>query len=148
MGKGGQAFNLWNFRTMYQMEESRSGAQWAAKSDPRLTREGRWLRQTGLAELPQLGNVPRGEMSLVGPRPERMTFANQLRIRVPLYDERVRVAPGITGLAQVEYVYGSTEDYLNKMVFDLYYVSHCSLALDLKILGKTLIRTLYGRRSQ
>jgi lipopolysaccharide/colanic/teichoic acid biosynthesis glycosyltransferase len=145
IGKNGRAFTLYKFRTMYFDAESQTGPSWASKSDPRIVPLGRLLRKLRLDELPQLINVVRGDMSLVGPRPERPEFERILNETVPLAAERARVTPGITGLAQVEWEYGNTvDDVLRKLVFDLYYVSHCSFRMDLRIFIKTLRLTIWG----
>ena len=107
--------------------------------DPRITRVGRFIRMTRIDELPQLLNVLRGDMSMIGPRPDRPHFVEQLAQAIPFYDERARVKPGITGWAQVNYPYGaSVEDAREKLAYDLYYVKNCSLFLDLMILAATV----------
>jgi sugar transferase (PEP-CTERM system associated) len=140
VGEGGRTFQLVKFRTMRANAEAITGPVWAsAESDPRLTRVGRHLRRLRLDELPQIHNVLRGEMSFVGPRPERPHFVEQLRKVIPYYDERHGVKPGITGWAQVRFRYGSTiEDAQTKLQYDLYYVKHMSLLLDLGIVLDTL----------
>lgn len=138
VGKDGKSFALRKFRTMFLDAEAQTGTRWASYSDPRITPIGRWLRKLRLDEVPQLLNVIRGELSMVGPRPELPSFVSLVRERLPLYAERVRVAPGITGLAQLEWQYGSDfDDTSRKLVLDLYYVSHCSLLLDVKIMWRT-----------
>jgi len=139
VGKGGREFTLLKFRTMCADAEKDGKPQWAQRSDPRVTRVGRVLRSTRLDELPQMFNVLGGSMSLVGPRPERAFFVDRLRDRIPFYDQRHAVKPGITGWAQVRFRYGSDEaDQLEKLRFDMYYVKHHSLALDLRILFETV----------
>ncbi|MHC4448796.1 MAG: TIGR03013 family XrtA/PEP-CTERM system glycosyltransferase [Planctomycetota bacterium] len=139
VGQGGREFTLMKFRSMCADAEKDGKPQWAQKSDPRVTRVGRILRSTRLDELPQMFNVLSGSMSFVGPRPERPFFVDQLRGKIPFYDQRHAVKPGITGWAQVRFRYGSVEaDQLEKLRFDMYYVKHHSLALDLRILFETV----------
>jgi len=119
--------------------EAATGAVFSHNGDPRVTRVGRWLRKTRLDELPQLINVLRGEMSLVGPRPERPEHVQRLTQKIPFYRTRLIVRPGLTGWAQVRYDYGSTdEDALVKLQYDLYYIRHHSLLLDLSIILRTI----------
>ena len=123
-----------------------TGATWAVKDDPRVTRVGAIIRKTRIDELPQLCNVLRGEMSFVGPRPERPEFVEQLEERIPYYRERHSVKPGITGWAQLCYPYGSSErDALEKLQYDLYYVKNRSLLFDLAILVQTVEVVLWGK---
>ncbi len=139
MGREGRIFRLIKFRTMVQGAEPEGRAVWAAEKDPRVTRVGRFLRRTRLDELPQCINVLRGEMSLVGPRPERPEFVRELEERIPLYRTRFWVKPGLTGWAQIRYRYGNTfKDTLIKLQFDVYYVRHQSFWLDLMILLRTV----------
>jgi sugar transferase (PEP-CTERM system associated) len=147
VGEGGREFPLLKFRTMRADAESASGPVWAtAGHDPRVTPVGRVLRKTRLDELPQLWNVLRGDMSFVGPRPERPHFVEKLRRVIPYYDERHAVRPGITGWAQVKFSYGSTlEDAEEKLEYDLYYVKHMSLLLDVAIVLETAKVMLLGR---
>ncbi|MBI4459408.1 MAG: TIGR03013 family PEP-CTERM/XrtA system glycosyltransferase [Acidobacteria bacterium] len=146
VGLHGREFVLLKFRTMRQDAELRTGPVWASDEDQRVTRVGRYLRQYRLDELPQLINVMRSEMSLVGPRPERPYFVELLRQRVPYYALRHYVKPGITGWAQVLYPYGaSVEDSYEKLQYDLYYVKHMSLGFDLRILLGTFKVVLFGR---
>jgi len=143
-GHRGDLFRLHKFRTMIVDAES-NGAQWAQPEDPRVTPLGRFLRRTRLDELPQLWNVLRGEMSFIGPRPERPYFIEELRREIPYYTLRHLVKPGITGWAQILYPYGSSvEDAKNKLEFDLYYIKNYSLALDAYILLST-IRVVISR---
>jgi len=131
-------FRLTKFRSMRKDAESSGKAQWATAGDDRVTRVGRILRKTRIDELPQLLNVLRGEMSIVGPRPERPEFVDQLAVKIPYYQERLAVKPGLTGWAQLCFPYGSTEgDALEKLQYDLYYVKHHSLLFDLWILLQT-----------
>ncbi len=139
IGQGGQVFQIVKLRSMIHHAEQITGPTWAADSDPRITRVGRFLRKTRLDELPQLVNVLRGEMSLIGPRPERPEFVTRLSESLPFYRARHAVKPGITGWAQVRYPYGNSEqDALIKLQYDLFYIRHRSLALDLLILLRTL----------
>jgi lipopolysaccharide/colanic/teichoic acid biosynthesis glycosyltransferase len=127
--------------------EAETGPVWASKDgDVRVTPIGRWLRRTRLDELPQLWNVLKGEMSLVGPRPERPEFVEGLTREIPYYGQRHVVRPGVTGWAQVRYTYGaSTEDALQKLQYDLYYIKNASLALDFFIIFDT-IKTVVRRK--
>jgi sugar transferase (PEP-CTERM system associated) len=147
VGQGGRVFELFKLRTMRQDAEAASGPAWASpEGDRRVTRVGRVLRKLRLDELPQLANVLRGEMSFVGPRPERPHFVEQLRKVIPYYDERHNVPPGITGWAQVKFGYGSTiEDSERKLQFDLYYIKNMSPFLDLAIVLDTFKVMLVGR---
>ena len=144
VGKGGSIFHVWKFRTMYQNAEE-NGAVWAENNDHRVTRAGRWIRLFRIDELPQIYNIFRGEMSLIGPRPERPEFLRELKKKIPYYDTRHAVRPGITGWAQVNYPYGaSVEDALCKLEYDLYYIKNMSILLDLKILLRTIGVVLFG----
>ncbi|MBV8456676.1 MAG: exopolysaccharide biosynthesis polyprenyl glycosylphosphotransferase [Acetobacteraceae bacterium] len=139
VGLHGKVFTLFKFRSMRTDAEAAGTPRWATKSDSRITRIGALIRQTRLDELPQLLNVFRGEMSLIGPRPERPHFVEQLAAVIPFYSERSYVKPGITGWAQVNYPYGaSVEDAREKLSYDLYYVKHRSTMLDLLILMATV----------
>jgi lipopolysaccharide/colanic/teichoic acid biosynthesis glycosyltransferase len=134
---------------MYADAEARSGAVWAAKDDPRITPVGRWLRRLRLDELPQFLNVLRGEMSIVGPRPERPEFVQILAEHIPFYHQRHCVKPGITGWAQVNYRYGETvEDAAVKLEYDLYYIKHLSPALDAFVIFHTVKTMLRFRGAQ
>lgn len=138
VGRSGQCFCIIKFRSMRPDAESNGAAVWACQNDPRVTPIGRFLRKTRLDELPQVINVLRGEMSIIGPRPERPEFVDRLAAAIPFYRARHAVRPGITGWAQVCYRYGdSVEDARLKLEYDLYYVTHCSFLLDLIILLKT-----------
>ncbi|MGE3341948.1 MAG: sugar transferase [Vicinamibacterales bacterium] len=142
LGRGGVPFRLTKFRTMHHDAEA-TGPQWSQKDDPRITRVGRILRRTHMDELPNVWAVLRGDMSMVGPRPERPEFVSLLERQLPLYRARLTVAPGLTGWAQVKTGYGdSVEDATNKLEYDLYYVRHQSLLFDLNILVRTVGRTL------
>ena len=149
VGLDGATFTLFKFRSMYQDAEARTGAVWAARDDPRITPLGRWLRRLRLDELPQLFNVIRGEMSIVGPRPERPEFVEILQERIPFYVQRHCIKPGITGWAQINYKYGETiEDSLKKLEFDLYYIKNLALSLDAYIIFHTAKTMLLGRGAQ
>jgi sugar transferase (PEP-CTERM system associated) len=138
VGRGGRLFHIYKFRTMRVDAERDCGPQWAAVRDPRVTRVGSFLRRTRIDELPQILNVLKGEMSLVGPRPERPHFVTTLGAQIPFYAERHAVRPGITGWAQVSYPYGaSTEDARAKLSYDLYYIKNFSFMFDLLILLST-----------
>lgn len=142
-GKGGKVFKVFKLRSMIPDAELQSGAVWATVNDPRITRFGRFLRKSRLDEVPQLWNVLRGEMSIVGPRPERPVFVDQLTQQIPFYRTRLVVNPGLTGWAQVSYKYGNTsEDALIKLQYDLYYIRHQSVTLDLQIMFRTVGKML------
>lgn len=144
-GKDNVNFKIYKFRSMAQDAE-KDGAQWAAKSDPRITTVGKIIRLTRIDELPQLINVFRGEMSFIGPRPERPEFNKDLEKVIPFYSMRHTVPPGLTGLAQVLYPYGaSVEDSKEKLQFDLFYIKNYSLLLDFFILLKTIRVVLFGK---
>jgi Undecaprenyl-phosphate glucose phosphotransferase len=141
MGLDGTAFEVLKFRSMYEGAEDETGPVWARDNDPRCTPVGRWLRRFDLDELPQLWNVVRGDMSIVGPRPERPYFVEQFKHRIPQYMLRHKVKAGITGWAQVNGWRGNTS--LEKRIeYDLYYIENWSVGLDLKIMWLTLIRGL------
>jgi sugar transferase (PEP-CTERM system associated) len=145
VGLAGKVFSLIKFRSMRLDAESGDEARWAVEHDPRITRVGRFLRQYRLDELPQFLNVIRGEMSFVGPRPERPVFVEQLREQIPFYDERHTVRPGVTGWAQVEYKYGSSvEDAFHKLEYDLFYLKNLSIVFDLAIIFRTVRVVLFG----
>jgi sugar transferase (PEP-CTERM system associated) len=145
VGMNGEPFKLMKFRSMYDAEESDEPASWTLQNDPRVTRVGTFIRKTRLDELPQLFNVLRGDMSFVGPRPERPVFVGELTERIPYYDQRHRVKPGITGWAQLCYPYGaSVQDAKEKLQYDLYYLKNHSLLLDLIILLQTVEVVLVG----
>ena len=145
VGWNGNHFEILKFRSMREDAELATGAQWAVEADPRVTRVGRFLRKYRLDELPQFINVIRGDMSFVGPRPERPIFVNQLREAIIYYDERHSVRPGITGWAQVKYRYGATtEDSFRKLEYDLFYLKHMSIAFDCAIIFETVRVVLLG----
>jgi sugar transferase (PEP-CTERM system associated) len=144
VGLDGKEFNLIKFRSMVKDSE-KNGAVWAEKNDPRVTRVGRIMRKLRIDELPQLWNILRGEMSLVGPRPERPEFVKELGKTIPFYSIRHLVRPGITGWAQVNFKYGaSKEDALEKLQYDLYYVKNLSFLLDLHIILQTIRVVIFG----
>ena len=146
LGRDSRPFTLMKFRTMRENAESKSGPVWATEDDPRITWLGKWLRKFRIDELPQLLNVLRGDMSLVGPRPERDVFIRKLSEELPFYAERLLVPPGITGWAQVMAPYAaSIEDSKRKLQYDLYYIKHMSFALDVIIFAKTVRTVLFGR---
>jgi exopolysaccharide biosynthesis polyprenyl glycosylphosphotransferase len=139
MGRGGRSFAVIKFRSMVVDAEKATGAVWSSNGDSRITPVGSFLRKTRLDELPQILNVLKGEMSMVGPRPERPNFVGRLGLELPVYRARHAVLPGITGWAQIRYRYGNTvEDSRVKLEYDLYYVKHASLYLDLLILLQTV----------
>lgn len=144
VGLGGKIFEVLKFRSMKVGAES-NGAQWALKNDPRVTRLGRILRKYRLDELPQFINVIRGDMSFVGPRPERPVFVEQLQKVIPYYDVRHSVRPGLTGWAQVRYRYGSSvEESAQKLEYDLFYLKNLSLSFDCAIVFQTVRIVLFG----
>lgn len=146
VGQHGKAFTIFKFRSMREDAETRTGAVWATQGDARVTAVGRLLRRFRLDELPQLWNVIRADMSLVGPRPERPVFVKQLIEQIPFYGQRHVAKPGLTGWAQVRYTYGATvEDAMEKLQYDLFYLKNMSLALDLYIMLKTAKTVLLGR---
>jgi exopolysaccharide biosynthesis polyprenyl glycosylphosphotransferase len=149
VGFNGRAFTLYKFRSMYADAEERTGAVWATKADPRVTSLGRIIRKLRLDELPQFWNVVRGDMSIVGPRPERPEFVEMLAARIPYYRQRLAVKPGITGWAQINHKYGDTErDAIVKLEYDLYYIKHIAPALDFYIIFHTLKVMLLQRGAQ
>lgn len=146
-GHQGADFMAIKFRSM-RHDAERHGPQWAQKNDSRVTRVGKFMRKTRIDEIPQLVNVLRGDMSFVGPRPERPEFVEKLRESIPFYNERHMVKPGLTGWAQINFPYGASEkDAMEKLQYDLYYIKHRSLALDFAILLKT-IRTIISGSGQ
>jgi len=145
VGKDGKLFNILKFRSM-RPDAEKDGAKWATKNDNRVTGIGNFIRKYRIDELPQLLNVIRGEMSFIGPRPERPEFVQQLIKEVPYYNQRHNVKPGLAGWAQLNYPYGaSVKDSLEKLKFDLYYVKHQSLLLDILILIRTVEVVLFGK---
>jgi sugar transferase (PEP-CTERM system associated) len=146
VGRYGATFSIYKFRTMRADAEHGSVPQWASVRDPRITRIGSFLRMTRIDELPQVLNVLRGDMSFVGPRPERPFFVQSLSREIPFYSERHRVRPGITGWAQINYPYGaSIEDAKAKLSYDLYYIKNYSLLFDLLIMLSTAQAVLFNK---
>lgn len=145
VGKKGKCFNIMKLRSMVKNAET-DGAVWAIKNDARITAFGKFLRNTRLDEFPQFFNILKGEMSLIGPRPERPEFVKQLEEQIPLYGIRNSIRPGLTGWAQVNYPYASTlEEQRTKLRYDLYYIKERSLFLDFKIIIKTITTILFFR---
>jgi sugar transferase (PEP-CTERM system associated) len=148
VGRDGRVFNLLKFRSM-QVNAEAGNPVWAEVNDPRVTRVGKVIRKLRLDEIPQVINVLRGEMSFVGPRPERPFFTEELIKEIPFYSLRHSVKPGITGWAQICYPYGaSKEDALEKLKYDLYYVKHMSALMDITILVETVKIVLFGNGSR
>jgi exopolysaccharide biosynthesis polyprenyl glycosylphosphotransferase len=146
VGKGGRVYRITKLRSMRTDAEKAGLPQWAQKSDPRVTRVGAFLRKSRIDELPQVFSVLRGDMSMVGPRPERPYFVEQLKQQIPLYGLREAVKPGVTGWAQICYPYGATvDDARKKLEYDLYYIRHRSLFLNLSIVFHTARTVLLGR---
>ena len=145
VGKNEQEFKLYKFRTM-RMDAEKDGARWAEKNDPRITPIGKILRRFRLDELPQLWNVLKGEMSLIGPRPERKCFVEQLKKDIPFYYLRHTVKPGLTGWAQINFSYAnSLDDAITKLEYDLYYLKNTSPLLDIKVILKTIGIIIFGK---
>ncbi|HEX2117599.1 MAG TPA: sugar transferase [Acidimicrobiales bacterium] len=143
VGKGGREFEILKFRTMRADGEDTSS--WTAEDDPRITPFGAWLRRSHLDELPQVVNILRGDLSVVGPRPEQPQYVRELETKIPFYRLRHLVRPGLTGWAQVKYPYGASEgDAFEKLQYEFFYLRHQSLALDVRITGRT-IRSVLGR---
>ena len=146
LGKNGKPFRIFKFRSMATDAEEKSGPVWASKKDPRVTRIGRIIRKLHVDEVPQFINVLLGEMSLVGPRPERSFFVEKLAAELPLYKRRLKVRPGITGWAQVKHKYDeSIEDVKVKLKYDLFYIENMSWRMDLKILFNTFYVMIMGK---
>jgi sugar transferase (PEP-CTERM system associated) len=149
VGRNGSHFTLYKFRSMRADAEASTGAVWASRNDPRATPVGRVIRKLRLDELPQLINVLKGEMSIVGPRPERPEFVQALSEKIPYYRQRHSVRPGITGWAQISYKYGDTlEDTIRKLEYDLYYIKNMSAGLDIYIIFHTVKAMLLSRGAQ
>jgi exopolysaccharide biosynthesis polyprenyl glycosylphosphotransferase len=145
VGKDGERFKILKFRSMDQHAE-KEGPKWAHRRDPRITRVGKVLRKLHLDEVPQMVNVLRGQMSLIGPRPERPVFVEQLTQEIPMYPRRLKVRPGITGWAQVKHKYDeSIDDVKKKVQYDLFYIENISLRMDLKILLSTVSHMILGK---
>ena len=146
VGEDGKPFQVLKFRSMRTDAEKDGKAQWAVENDSRITKVGRFIRKVRIDELPQIFNVFKGDMSFVGPRPERPEFVGELSDKIPYFSERHRIKPGITGWAQLSYPYGSSEkDSLEKLQYDLYYVKNHSLFLDFLILLQTVEVILFGK---
>ena len=148
VGESNKSFRIIKFRSMRQDAE-KDGAVWAKKNDDRVTRVGEVIRRLRIDEIPQLWNVLKGEMSLVGPRPERQVFVDQLVKKIPYYAIRHQLKPGVTGWAQVCYPYGASElDALKKLEYDLYYMKNLSFAFDLLVIFKTIKTVLFKKGSR
>lgn len=146
LGYKGKKFHILKFRTMCVDAEQGDQAVWATEGDARVTRVGRFLRMLHIDELPQVINILRGDMNLIGPRPERAVFVDQLEKNIPLYRHRLNVKPGLTGWAQVKFHYAGTEQEAQiKLQYDLYYIAHQSISLDIKILCMTVVEVLCCR---
>jgi exopolysaccharide biosynthesis polyprenyl glycosylphosphotransferase len=145
-GLNGKSFTIVKFRSMVENAEEMSGPVWSQKDDPRITRVGKLIRKVRIDEIPQMINVLKGEMSIVGPRPERPFFVNMLAEEIPYYKRRLRVRPGITGWAQVKHKYDeSVEDVKVKLRYDLFYIENMSLRMDFKIILRTIYVILFGK---
>jgi sugar transferase (PEP-CTERM system associated) len=146
MGANRENYMVYKFRSMVTDAEKKTGPVWAGDDDPRITRVGRVIRKLRIDELPQIWNVLKGDMSFVGPRPEREFFVKQLEEIIPFYAERFYAKPGITGWAQVSYGYGaSVEDAIEKLNYDLFYIKNMSIFMDLVIIFKTVKIVLFGK---
>lgn len=146
IGQNGKVFRILKFRSMKKDAEKNTGPVWSQKDDPRITRVGRFIRKVRIDEIPQMLNVLKGEMSIVGPRPERAFFVEQLSKEIPYYKRRLKVRPGITGWAQVKHKYDeSIEDVKIKLRYDLFYIENMSLRMDFKILLRTIFVVLFGK---
>lgn len=146
IGMNGREFKIYKYRSMYKDAEKHTGPVWSTKDDPRVTRVGKIMRKLRIDEIPQFFNVLKGEMSLVGPRPERPYFVEMLSQQLPYYKRRLKVRPGITGWAQVKHKYDeSIEDVKVKLRYDLFYIENMSLRMDLKILARTVLVVLFGK---
>jgi sugar transferase (PEP-CTERM system associated) len=145
-GKGRHKFQIYKFRSMVQDAEKTTGPVWAGEDDPRITRIGKIIRRLRIDELPQIWNVLKGDMSFVGPRPEREVFIKELIKQIPYYDARLTVKPGVTGWAQINYSYGaSVEDAVEKLNYDLFYIKNMSFFMDILIILRTVKIVLFGR---
>ena len=146
IGQNGKVFRILKFRSMKKDAEKDTGPVWSQKDDPRITSVGRFIRKVRIDEIPQMFNVLKGEMSIVGPRPERAFFVEQLSKEIPYYKRRLKVRPGITGWAQVKHKYDeSIEDVKIKLRYDLFYIENMSLRMDFKILLRTIFVVLFGK---
>ena len=145
-GMNGELFRMVKFRSMFVDAEKRTGPVWSTKDDPRITRVGKVIRKLRIDEIPQMANVLKGEMSMVGPRPERPFFVEKLAEEIPYYKRRLKVRPGITGWAQVKHKYDETiEDVKVKLRYDLFYIENMSLRMDFKIIFRTVFVVLFGK---
>jgi exopolysaccharide biosynthesis polyprenyl glycosylphosphotransferase len=145
-GLNGKTFKIIKFRSMSSDAEKLSGPVWSTKDDPRITNVGKFIRKVRIDELPQMVNVLKGEMSLVGPRPERPFFVEKLSEEIPFYKRRLKVRPGVTGWAQVKHKYDeNVEDVKEKLRYDLFYIENMSLSNDFKILFRTVFVVLFGQ---
>ncbi len=146
IGKDGKEFVLYKFRSMVDNAERYTGPVWATKNDLRITRIGSIIRKFGIDEIPQLYNILKGDMSIIGPRPERPFFVEKLEKIIPFYSQRYRAQPGITGLAQIKHKYDSNiEDVIKKLEYDFYYINNLSLKLDLYIYITTIYILITGK---
>jgi exopolysaccharide biosynthesis polyprenyl glycosylphosphotransferase len=146
MGQNGKIFNILKFRSMINDAEKYTGPVWSQKDDPRVTKVGKIVRKIRIDEIPQMYNVLKGEMSLVGPRPERPYFVEKLSQEIPYYKRRLKVRPGITGWAQVKHKYDeSIEDVKVKLRYDLFYIENMSIRMDFKIMLRTILVVLFGK---
>jgi len=146
IGMNNKIFRIYKFRSMFKDAEKHTGPIWSRKDDPRVTRVGRIMRKLRIDEIPQFYNVLKGEMSLVGPRPERPYFVDMLAEQLPYYRRRLKVRPGITGWAQVKHKYDeSIEDVKVKLRYDLFYIENMSFRMDIKILARTILVVLFGK---
>jgi exopolysaccharide biosynthesis polyprenyl glycosylphosphotransferase len=149
VGQNERPFVLYKFRSMLPDAEAQTGPVWATVDDPRVTRVGKVIRALRIDEIPQMVNVLKGEMSFVGPRPERPFFVTRLKERIPYYPVRFSVKPGITGWAQISHSYAdSEEDAIEKLQYDLYYIKNVSVIFDLQIILETFKVILFGRGAQ
>ena len=145
-GLNGKIFNIYKFRSMVQDAEKMSGPVWSSKDDSRITKVGKFIRKVRIDEVPQMINILKGEMSLVGPRPERPFFVEKLSGEIPLYKRRLKVRPGVTGWAQVKHKYDeSVEDVKTKLRYDLFYIENISIRMDFKIIFRTIFVVLFGK---
>jgi len=145
-GLNGKPFQIYKFRSMFQDAEKKSGPIWSTKDDPRITKVGKFIRKVRIDEIPQMINILKGEMSFVGPRPERPVFVEQLAKEIPLYKRRLKVRPGLTGWAQVKHKYDeSVEDVKTKLRYDLFYIENISIRMDFIIIFRTIFVVLFGK---
>jgi exopolysaccharide biosynthesis polyprenyl glycosylphosphotransferase len=146
LGQNGRPFKVLKFRSMINDAEKYTGPVWSQKDDPRVTRMGKFVRRVRIDEIPQMFNVLKGEMSLVGPRPERAFFVEKLSQEIPYYKRRLKVRPGVTGWAQIKHKYDETiEDVKIKLRYDLFYIENMSIRMDFKILLRTVFVVLFGK---